>query len=319
MLCCASAAMKSRPVFVGRGTQSAHSSWRNMCCLHCSWLAKPSLGFSSWPRSPGFAVFRRKRNSLLSPWNRVWGDRSPSTASQPRGEFSSVNPKGETGALVCTWVPQAQGVTPCVSCHCCSGLSWYEFGSSILNQLLKLCSCSLPLRLLSAQGGASVSKEALKEVCYEFSGPPGCALACVPCGEGDALAVGSWVVCMCCSSWLENTHHPMAQLPAFVYPNWIKAFKLLYLGELCRFSSHMHTLSSLVWAGAFVLPFPASLEHLAGCDGVIMSQAVESCVPWSCLFFRMDNFPPRPDRWEKSNYLTSLEQLDVWRPEWNPH
>lgn len=58
----------------------------------------------------------------------------------------------------------------------------------------------------------------------------------------------------------------------------------------------MHTLSSLALAEAFVLPFNASLEHLADCDGVIMSQAVESCVPWSCLFSRMDNIPLRPDR-----------------------
>lgn len=41
---------------------------------------------------------------------------------------------------------------------------------------------------LSAQGDTSGSKETL-EVCCEFFGPPGCALACVSCG--GVLAVGS--------------------------------------------------------------------------------------------------------------------------------
>lgn len=94
---------------------------------------------------------------------------------------------------------------------------------------MKLCSRSLPLMSLSviglsAQGDTSVSKETLKEVCYEFFSPPGCALAC---GEGGVLAVGSWAVCVCHSSWWESAHHPTAQLAAFAYPSWIKAFKLL--------------------------------------------------------------------------------------------
>lgn len=44
------------------------------------------------------------------------------------------------------------GCHPCISCHRCSGLGWYEFGGGVLNQLVKLCSRSLPLRSLSLLG-----------------------------------------------------------------------------------------------------------------------------------------------------------------------
>jgi len=98
---------------------------------------------------------------------------------------------------------------------------------------------------LSARGDTSVRKETLREVYCEFFGPPGCALSCVSCGEDDALALGLCAVCVCCSSWWENAHHPTAQLAAFMCPDRIKAFRLLCLVKLCRFSSHMHTLASL--------------------------------------------------------------------------
>lgn len=52
----------------------------------------------------------------------------------------------------------------------------------------------------------------------------------------------------------------------------------------------MHTLHE---QGPFFCLFPVSLEHLADCDGVIVSQAVENCVPQSCLFSETDNLPQR--------------------------
>lgn len=61
---------------------------------------------------------------------------------------------------------------------------------------------------LSAQSGTSGSKETLKEVCCELFGTPGCELACVSCG--GALPVGSWALHVCCISWCENAHRPMA-------------------------------------------------------------------------------------------------------------
>ena len=50
--------------------------------------------------------------------------------------------------------------------------------------------------------------------------------------------------CMHCSSGWENTPHPPTHThsPTAGCPNQLKAFKLLYLVKLCRFSSHVHTL-----------------------------------------------------------------------------
>lgn len=130
-----------------------------------------------------------------------------------------------------------------MSCPC-SGLRWYGSGGGIPNELLKLS--SLPLGYPSqtgpsAQGGTSESKETPGDVCNDFFSPPGCVLACVSCDKVDALVAGSWAVCAL-RLWLGERLPAHGQLAAFDYPSQLKAFQLLYLVKLCRFSSHMHTL-----------------------------------------------------------------------------
>lgn len=74
-----------------------------------------------------------------------------------------------------------------------------------------------------------------------FFSSPGCVLACVSCNEGDTLVLGSWAVCVLQLGVGERSP-ARSQLAASDYPSQLKAFQLLYLVKLCRFSSHMHTL-----------------------------------------------------------------------------
>lgn len=98
-----------------------HVSWKGCTnCVHRSWRNVLPLLFLAYQAQPwvqvlvlqsGFAIFRRKGNSPLYPWKEVWGNCSPSTASQPRGEFPPVSWKGETRALICAWLHGSRVLT----------------------------------------------------------------------------------------------------------------------------------------------------------------------------------------------------------------
>lgn len=130
-------------------------------------------------------------------------------------------------------------------CFLSSGLSWWELGRGIPNQLGKLCSVPFPWGSPRDRAVCSGDVSGTEEHSVSFSVLtvpwPACPVQRVLRSERHR---GQCVRCSCC--W-EDSRHPTVQLAAFVCPNWIKAFKLLRLVKLCRSSSHMPTL---------VLPFP---------------------------------------------------------------
>ena len=130
----------------------------------------------------------------------------------PGVNFPLRTPRVRPGLRFALDSHEPRGVTRCVSCHRCSGLSWYEFGGGILNQLVKLCSHSLPLRSLSVIGllreTLLLVKKHLKKFARNFS-----VLLAVRWPVCPVVRVMLWqwdhgqCVCACCSSWWENAHH----------------------------------------------------------------------------------------------------------------
>lgn len=59
----------------------------------------------------------------------------------------------------------------------------------------------------------------------------------MPCTVGNAAGPGA---VQALQLWVGE--HPPPQTPTAGCPNQLKAFQLLYLIKLCRFSSHVHTL-----------------------------------------------------------------------------